>query len=88
MKRHVIVHFLQVLPMIVERKTWDDLWSSLKTTRFEKQVQRMKVNNQHLLVKMLHIVLTEKNYGILTKKLPLGQLNIFAYNSHAGLQLC
>ena len=54
--------------MVVERKTWDDLWSSLKTTRFEKQVQRMKVNNRHLLVKMLHIVLTEKNYGILTKK--------------------
>ena len=49
--------------MVVERKTWDDLWSSLKTTRFEKLVQRMKVNNQHLLVKMLHIVLTEKITG-------------------------
>ena len=49
--------------MVVERKTWDDLWSSLKTTRFEKQVQRMKVNNQHLLVKMLLIVLTEKITG-------------------------
>lgn len=31
-----------VLPMVVERKTWDDLWSSLKTTRFVNQVTRMK----------------------------------------------
>lgn len=53
--------------MVVERKTWDDLWSSLKTTRFEKQVQRMKVNNQHLLVKVLHIVLTEKSTGFAKK---------------------
>jgi len=31
-----------VLPMLVERKTWDDLWSSLKSTRFVNQVHRMK----------------------------------------------
>lgn len=31
-----------VLPMLVERKTWDDLWSSTKTRRFLSQVQRMK----------------------------------------------
>ncbi|XP_022808699.1 uncharacterized protein LOC111345675 isoform X3 [Stylophora pistillata] len=31
-----------VLPMVVERKTWDDLWSSLKSTRFLNQVKRMK----------------------------------------------
>ena len=35
---------LKVLPMLVERKTWDDLWSSTKTRRFLSQVQRMKVN--------------------------------------------
>lgn len=28
--------------MVVERKTWDDLWSSLKSTRFLNQVKRMK----------------------------------------------
>ena len=31
--------------MIVERKTWDDLWSSLKTPRFASQVNRMKVSS-------------------------------------------
>ena len=38
-----IQNLLQVLPMLVERKTWDDLWPSLKSTRFVNQVHRMKV---------------------------------------------
>ena len=33
----------EVLPFIVERKTWDDLQDTLRTNRFDNQVDKMIV---------------------------------------------
>ncbi len=44
----------EVLPFIVERKTWDDLQDTLRSNRFENQVNKMIVSTV-LLLGLFHL---------------------------------